>query len=69
MTPTRRDALRGLSALGLAAGAPGAPRASPAWPTGTVRIVVPFAAGALTDLAARSIGAVLSTQLCQQFVV
>ena len=69
MTPTRRDALRGLSALGLAAGAPGALRAQPAWPIGTVRIVVPFAAGALTDLAARAIGAELSTQLGQQFVV
>src|SRR5262245_41452040 len=39
------------------------------WPSKVVRIVVPFAPGALTDVAARSIGAELSEQLGQQFVV
>jgi len=34
-----------------------------------VRIVVPFAPGALTDVAARSIAAEMSEQLGQQFVV
>jgi tripartite-type tricarboxylate transporter receptor subunit TctC len=71
MTHPRRHALRRLSAFGLAAGAPALARAqqAPAWPAGTVRIVVPFAAGALTDLAARAIGAELATQLGQQFIV
>ena len=39
------------------------------WPDRVVRIVVPFAPGALTDVAARAIGAELSEQLGQQFVV
>jgi tripartite-type tricarboxylate transporter receptor subunit TctC len=39
------------------------------WPSKVVRIVVPFAPGALTDVAARAIGAELSAQLGQQFVV
>ena len=40
-----------------------------AWPNAPVRIMVPFAPGALTDLAARNIAAELSLQLGQQFVV
>jgi len=39
------------------------------WPTAPVRIMVPFAPGALTDLAARNIAAELSNQIGQQFVV
>jgi tripartite-type tricarboxylate transporter receptor subunit TctC len=39
------------------------------WPHKVVRIVVPFAPGALTDVAARSIANELSEQLGQQFVV
>ena len=39
------------------------------WPTMPVRIMVPFAPGALTDLAARNIAAELSAQMGQQFVV
>lgn len=39
------------------------------WPTQPVRIMVPFAPGALTDLAARNIAAELSAQIGQQFVV
>ena len=39
------------------------------WPTVPVRIMVPFAPGALTDLAARNIAAELSAQMGQQFVV
>ena len=39
------------------------------WPTKPVRIVVPFAPGALTDIAARAIGAELGEQLGHQFIV
>src|SRR5258706_2059483 len=39
------------------------------WPTKTVRIVVPFAPGALTDIAARALALDLSEQLGQQFIV
>ena len=39
------------------------------WPSTPVRIMVPFAPGALTDLAARNIAAELSNQIGQQFVV
>ncbi len=68
MSTTRRDILKGLSATAAALAAP-ASRAQTAWPATTIRIVVPFAAGALTDLAARAIGAELSTQLGQQVIV
>ena len=43
--------------------------AQSAWPNRPVRIVVPYAPGAFTDIAARSFAAELSTQLGQQFVV
>jgi tripartite-type tricarboxylate transporter receptor subunit TctC len=39
------------------------------WPTKPVRIVVPFAPGALTDIAARAIGVELGEQLGHQFIV
>jgi tripartite-type tricarboxylate transporter receptor subunit TctC len=39
------------------------------WPTKPVRIVVPFAPGALTDIAARALGVEMSGDLGQQFVV
>jgi len=43
--------------------------AQSAWPAKTIRIVVPFAPGAFTDLAARSLAAELSEQLGHQAVV
>lgn len=59
-------AARALAALALSL-APGLAAAQ--WPTMPVRIMVPFAPGALTDLAARNIAAELSAQMGQQFVV
>jgi len=52
---------------GLAVGTVGA--AQSAWPTRPVRIVVPYAPGAFTDIAARAFAFELSQQLGQQFVV
>jgi tripartite-type tricarboxylate transporter receptor subunit TctC len=49
--------------LGLTAGA------QTPWPNKPVRIVVPFAAGSFTETAARAIGAELSNQLGQAFIV
>ncbi len=43
--------------------------AQPAWPGKLVRIVVPFAPGSFTDLAARSIANELTSQLGQQVIV
>jgi tripartite-type tricarboxylate transporter receptor subunit TctC len=40
-----------------------------AWPSKPVRIIVPFAAGALTDTAARGLARELSATLGQQFLV
>jgi len=41
----------------------------PAWPNRPLRIIVPFAPGSFTDVAARSLAAVLTTQIGQQVVV
>jgi tripartite-type tricarboxylate transporter receptor subunit TctC len=43
--------------------------AAPAWPTKPIRIVVPFGAGSFTDIAARTVGAELSTKLGQPIIV
>ncbi|WP_043837999.1 Bug family tripartite tricarboxylate transporter substrate binding protein [Muricoccus aerilatus] len=63
----------GISALGLmaaaATGARPAAAQAPAYPTRTVTIVAPFAAGGSTDLIARLIAQPLSARLNQQFVV
>jgi tripartite-type tricarboxylate transporter receptor subunit TctC len=70
MTMLRREF--GLSALGLLAGAAAGSRPAAAqtpYPTRTVTIVAPFAAGGSTDLIARLVAQQLSARLGQQFVV
>ena len=62
----------GLSALGLLAAAAAGSRPAAAqtpYPTRTVTIVAPFAAGGSTDLIARLVAQQLSARLGQQFVV
>jgi tripartite-type tricarboxylate transporter receptor subunit TctC len=64
---TRRNAWL-IAAATLLAWASGA-CAQAAYPDHAVRVVVPFAAGSFTDVAARAIGAELQQQLGQAFVV
>ncbi|GHC93213.1 MFS transporter [Pseudorhodoferax aquiterrae] len=58
-----------LAAVVLAAGSASAQTPAPAWPTKPVRIVVPFSAGAATDLISRHLGTGLAKALGQAFVV
>ncbi|WP_251865132.1 tripartite tricarboxylate transporter substrate binding protein [Achromobacter sp. Marseille-Q4962] len=60
--------LRGLAAAALASAAAGA-HAATDWPQHPVKIVVPFQAGSATDLITRQLGAALSRELGQPFVV
>lgn len=46
---------RALGALALAAGVPALARAQQAWPSGTVRLVVPFGAGGAVDTLSRAV--------------
>jgi tripartite-type tricarboxylate transporter receptor subunit TctC len=63
--PTRRTMLAALPALA----APSLLRAQAAWPNGTVRIVVPFAAGGSTDAVARLASSGLQPRLGVPVVV
>ena len=66
LTPSRRDALR--LAAGVATLVWGSPRAqSPAWPTRSIRFVVPFAPGGSSEIVARA-AAVEMTHLLGQSV-
>jgi tripartite-type tricarboxylate transporter receptor subunit TctC len=56
--------LLALLLIGLAGGA-----GAQSWPAKPVRIVVPFAPGALTDIAARALAVEMSGDLGQQFIV
>ena len=58
-----------LAAVVLAVGSASAQTPAPAWPTKPVRIVVPFSAGAATDLISRQLGTGLAKTLGQAFVV
>ena len=68
MTKTRREILKGAAAVGGALFAPAA-RAQSQFPNRTVRIVVPFPAGATTDMLARLIAQRLTETMGQSFVV
>jgi tripartite-type tricarboxylate transporter receptor subunit TctC len=68
MTMTRRKALS-LLAIGLAAAHAGPGAAAEAWPSKTVRIIVPFAPGGAADSSARVLAEVLAPQLGQSVIV
>lgn len=63
----RRTALRG--ALGLAAAACGVPSRGAAWPTRTVRIVIPFAPGGTADVVARLLAEKVAAAIGQAVIV
>jgi tripartite-type tricarboxylate transporter receptor subunit TctC len=69
MTGTRRDILIGAAAIGGVGLFAPAVLAQSQFPTRTVRIVVPFPAGATTDLLARLIANRLTEAMGQSFVV
>ena len=69
MAGTRRDILKGAVAIGAGALFAPAVLAQSQFPSRTVRIVVPFPAGATTDMLARLIAQRLSETMGQSFVV
>ncbi|MGZ8228962.1 MAG: tripartite tricarboxylate transporter substrate binding protein [Burkholderiales bacterium] len=62
-------AARVLLVLALAAIAPAATAQAAKWPSKSVRVIVPFAAGGSTDIIARVLTAKLSQEYGQQFIV
>jgi tripartite-type tricarboxylate transporter receptor subunit TctC len=66
--PTRRLILSGI-VIGLATPALRSAFAAEAWPTRTVRIIVPFAPGGGADVSARVLAEMLSPQLGQSVIV
>jgi tripartite-type tricarboxylate transporter receptor subunit TctC len=70
LPPTRRAVIiGGAAALGALPLLPRRARAADAWPNRPVKLVVPFAAGGTTDILARLVGAKLSEEYGQQFIV
>ncbi len=69
MTKTRREILKGAAAIGGATLFAPAVWAQAQYPNRTARIVVPFPAGATTDMLARLIAQHLTESLGQSFVV
>jgi tripartite-type tricarboxylate transporter receptor subunit TctC len=65
MTPTRRAALAAAALLPLGARA----QAQASWPTRSIRLIVPFAAGGAADSAARVLTPRMGEKLGQGFVV
>ena len=66
---TRRELLAGAALAGAAAFAPNIVRAQERFPNRTVRVIVPFPAGATTDMLARLIAQRLTETLGQSVVV
>jgi tripartite-type tricarboxylate transporter receptor subunit TctC len=60
---------RGLAALALLLAVAQAPASAQAWPNRPIRMIVPFAAGGSTDVAARLVGEYLTRALGQQVYV
>ena len=69
MIRTRREILQGAAAVGGIVLAPSMLRAQAAFPNRTIRIVVPFPAGATTDMLARLIANRLTETLGQSVVI
>jgi tripartite-type tricarboxylate transporter receptor subunit TctC len=69
MTRTRRDILKSAAAAGAATLLAPAAFAQPQFPNRAIRIVVPFPAGATTDMLARLIANRLTETMGQSFVV
>ncbi|MEA2978491.1 MAG: hypothetical protein QOF09_314 [Alphaproteobacteria bacterium] len=69
MTTTRRDILKGAAAVGGSTLFAPAVFSQSQFPNRTVRIVVPFPAGATTDMLARLIASRLTESMGQSFVV
>src|SRR3954463_309929 len=69
MIKTRREILAGATAVGMTVAMPVVLRAQTQYPSRAVRIVVPFPAGATTDLLARLIANRLPETMGQSFVV
>jgi len=68
-TPARRRLLLGAAAAGASALLPALGQAQAAWPNRSVRVVVPFPPGGLTDAYARAYCEQLSRKFGQQFVI
>jgi tripartite-type tricarboxylate transporter receptor subunit TctC len=69
MTKTRREILGGVAAAASAVLAPGALRAQERYPSRPIRIVVPFPAGATTDMLARLFAQRMTETLGQSVLV
>ena len=67
--PSRRSLLQFAGALGLGGVLPAASLAQPAWPSKSIRFVVPFAPGGSSEIVARSTAAELSNTIGQSVFV